>query len=117
MWLTLNILLSFARFERKIIGERIRDNVTAQRRKGKWTGRVPVLGYDVDRSGPSPRLVVNAEEATRVRLVFDLYLRHGSLLPVVKELARPGWTTKSRLTAAGKAVGGLAFDKSLTPQK
>lgn len=109
MWLTLNILLSFARFERKIIGERIRDNVTAQRRKGKWTGRVPVLGYDVDRSGPSPRLVVNAEEAT--------YLRHGSLLPVVKELARPGWTTKSRLTAAGKAVGGLAFDKSLTPQK
>ena len=49
--LTLNILLSFAQFEREIIGERIRDKIAAQRRRGKWAGGVPVLGYDVDRSG------------------------------------------------------------------
>src|SRR5215210_7603439 len=67
--LTLNILLSFAQFEREIIGERIRDKIAAQRRKGKWTGGVPVLGYDVDRSGPSPRLVVNAAEAARARAI------------------------------------------------
>src|SRR4029434_7042807 len=65
--LTLNVLLSFAQFEREIIGERIRDKIAAQRRKGKWTGGAPVLGYDVDRSGPSPKLVVNALEAARVR--------------------------------------------------
>ena len=64
--LTLNILLSFAQFEREIIGERIRDKLAAQARKGKWTGGAPVLGYDVDRTGPSPRLVVNAKEAARV---------------------------------------------------
>jgi site-specific DNA recombinase len=63
--LTLNILLSFAQFEREIIGERIRDKIAAQKRKGKWAGGVPVLGYDVDRSGPSPRLVVNARDAPR----------------------------------------------------
>ena len=65
--LTLNILLSFAQFEREIIGERIRDKIAAQRRKGKWAGGIPVLGYDVDRSNPSLKLVVNAAEATRVR--------------------------------------------------
>ena len=92
--LTLNILLSFAQFEREIIGERIRDKIAAQRRKGKWTGGVAVLGYDVDRSGPSPRLVVNAAEAARVRQIFALYLQHGSLLPVVRELDRRGWKTK-----------------------
>jgi len=56
--LTLNILLSFAQFEREIIGERIRDKIAAQKRKGKWTGGVPVLGYDVDRSDASPKLVI-----------------------------------------------------------
>ncbi len=89
--LTLNILLSFAQFEREIIGERIRDKIAAQRRKGKWTGGVPVLGYDVDRSGPSPKLVVNATEAARVRTIFDLYLKLGSLLPVVDQLDERGW--------------------------
>ena len=113
--LTLNILLSFAQFEREIIGERVRDKISAQRRKGKWTGGVAVLGYDVDRSGPSPKLRVNAQEAARVREVFSLYLEHGSLLPVVQELARRGWKTKRRVTrggrSAGKAAGGVPFDK------
>lgn len=110
--LTLNILLSFAQFEREIIGERIRDKKAATARKGKWTGGTPVLGYDVDRSGPSPRLVVNADEAARVRRIFSLYIEAGSLLPVVKDLANRGWTTKLWQTKAGATRGGLAFNKS-----
>ena len=109
--LTLNILLSFAQFEREIIGERIRDKIAAQRRKGKWTGGSPALGYDVDRSGPSPRLVVNAVEAARVRDIFALYLKLHSLLPVVEELDRRGWKTKSRLTKTGKKLEGQPFNK------
>ena len=72
--LTLNILLSFAQFEREIIGERIRDKIAAQRRKGKWAGGHPVLGYDVDRSTPNSKLVINAKEAIRVRAIYELYL-------------------------------------------
>ncbi len=109
--LTLNILLSFAQFEREIIGERIRDKLSAQRRKGKWTGGVPMLGYDVDRSNPSPKLVVNAEEATQVRRIFSLYLELGSLLPVVEELTRRGWCNKTWKTKKGAARGGRPFDK------
>lgn len=110
--LTLNILLSFAQFEREIIGERIRDKIAAQKRKGKWAGGVPVLGYDVDRSGPSPRLVVNAKEVARVREIFNLYLSKGSLLPVVHELERRGWANKRRVTKTGKQLGGRTFDKA-----
>ncbi len=110
--LTLNILLSFAQFEREIIGERIRDKIAAQKRKGKWAGGVPVLGYDVDRTGPSPRLVVNAGEAARVRQLFQMYLDKASLLPVVHELARREWANKRRMTKKGKALGGRPFDKA-----
>jgi len=113
--LTLNILLSFAQFEREIIGERIRDKIAAQKRRGKWAGGVPVLGYDVDRSGPSPHLVVNDPEAARVRQIFALYLERGSLLPVVTELARRQWPNKRRVTQTGRgkgqSLGGKAFDK------
>ncbi|MGC9455234.1 MAG: recombinase family protein [Phycisphaerae bacterium] len=109
--LTLNILLSFAQFEREIIGERIRDKIAAQRRKGKWAGGVPVLGYDVDRSGASPKLVINAAEAERVRKIFGLYVKLGSLLPVVRELQSRGWLNKAWTTRAGKPRGGKAFDK------
>ena len=110
--LMLNILLSFAQFEREIIGERIRDKIAAQRRKGKWAGGIPVLGYDVDRSGHSPKLVINATEAARVREIFDLYRRHGSLLAVVEELERRGWTNKEWLTRKGHRRGGRPFEKS-----
>ncbi len=109
--LTLNILLSFALFEREIIGERIRDKIAAQRRKGKWAGGMPVLGYDVDRSDASPKLVVNAEQSARVRQIFELYLEEKSLLPVVKELSRRGWANKSWLSKKGRPMGGLPFDK------
>lgn len=111
--LMLNVLLSFAQFEREIIGERIRDKIGAQRRKGKWAGGKPVLGYDLDRSAPggSPRLIVNPEEASRVRTIFELYLEKGSMLPVVEELGRRGWTNKLWVTKAGQQAGGRAFDR------
>ncbi len=110
--LMLNILLSFAQFEREIIGERIRDKIAAQRRKGKWAGGIPVLGYDVDRTGPSPKLVVNVTEAARVRQMFDLYRQLGSLLSVVRELDNRGWQNKEWVTKKGHRRGGRPFDKS-----
>lgn len=110
--LMMNVLLSFAQFEREIIGERIRDKLSALRRKGMWAGGAPVLGYDVDRTGRSPRLVVNAVEAARVRKVFQLYLDLGSLLPVVQELRRLGWMTKATITSTGRTRGGKPFDRA-----
>ena len=107
--LTLNILLSFAQFEREIIGERTRDKMSAARRKGKWVGGTPVLGYDVDPAGG--RLIVNETEAKRVRQIFRLFLQHHSLSDVVAELARRRWKTKSRTSQNGKAQIGRAFTK------
>ena len=106
--LTLNILLSFAQFEREIIGERTRDKIAAARRKGKWSGGVPILGYDVAGS----KLVINEEEAAQVRAIFNLYLEHEALLPVVKELERRGWRNKQWTTKKGVAKGGRRFDKT-----
>lgn len=108
--LTLNILLSFAQFEREIISERTRDKMAAARRKGKYVGGPPILGYDVDPRGP--RLVVNEREAARVREIFRLYLEHESLLPVVHALEARGWTTKKWTTRKGRVSGGRAFTKS-----
>jgi site-specific DNA recombinase len=109
--LTLNILLSFAQFEREIIGERIRDKLAAQCRRGQWTGGYPVLGYDVDRSERTPKLVINTEEATKVRRIFSLYLEMKNLLPVVNELDERGWTNKLWHSKKGLPKGGRAFDK------
>ena len=102
--LTLNILLSFAQFEREIISERTRDKVHAARRKGKWTGGRPVLGYDVDPKGG--KLIVNADEAARVRAIFELYLERQSLAATVKELDARGWRNKFWVTKDGKQAGG-----------
>jgi site-specific DNA recombinase len=108
--LVLNVLLSFAQFEREIISERTRDKIAATRRKGKWAGGHPILGYDVDPQGF--RLVVNAEEAERVRAIFRLYLEHESLLPVVQELERRGWLNKRWTTRKGQDLGGKAFTRT-----
>ncbi len=108
--LTLNILLSFAQFEREIISERTRDKMSAARRKGKWVGGTPVLGYDVDPRGG--RLVVNSQEAERVRETFELYRRHRSLAAVVSELTTRGWTTKSRKSLRGIRHTGRPFTKA-----
>src|SRR3954464_6097982 len=82
--LTLNILLSFAQFERELIGERTRDKMSAARRKGKWVVGCPVLGYDVDPGGG--RLVVNEEEADRVRAIFALFEEHRSVVLTLAEM-------------------------------
>jgi site-specific DNA recombinase len=108
--LTLNILLSFAQFEREIIGERTRDKICAARRRGKWTGGFPVLGYDVDPRGG--RLLVNEIEATRVREIFGLYETCGSVAVVLQELERRRWTTKSWTTKEGARHEGSPFTKA-----
>lgn len=107
--LTLNILLSFAQFEREIIAERTRDKMSAARRKGKWIGGRPVLGYDIDPR--SSRLTVNADEAIRVRMIFQLYLENNVLLPTVREIDRRGWRTKQWVTRKGVIEGGQPFTK------
>jgi site-specific DNA recombinase len=107
--LTLNILLSFAQFEREIIAERTRDKMSAARRKGKWTGGMPVLGYDIVPQGG--RLVVNEEEAAVVRSIYELYLENQSLLATVQELNRRGKKTKQWITKKGRKRGGNPFNK------
>src|SRR5580700_37908 len=107
--LILNVLLSFAQFEREIIGERTRDKIAATRRKGKWAGGMPLLGYDVDPD--SKKLKINEAEAEQVRAIFGLYLEHESLLPVVQELDRRGWTNKRWQTRKGGERGGLSFTR------
>jgi site-specific DNA recombinase len=108
--LVLHILLSFAQFERETIAERTRDKMSAARRKGKWTGGSPVLGYDVDPKGG--RLAVNEEEAARVREIFDLYTREQSLVAAAAELARRGVRLKARVTKEGREHEGGAFDRA-----
>ncbi|NLE57407.1 MAG: recombinase family protein [Planctomycetes bacterium] len=110
--LILNVLLSFAQFEREIISERTRDKIAATRRKGKWSGGMPVLGYDVVGPPGSSKLVVNEDEAARVRAIFELYLDHQSLIETVKELDVRRWTTKRWSTRKGHERGGLPFNKN-----
>ena len=105
--LTLNILLSFAQFERELIRERTRDKMAAARRKGKWVGGTPVLGYDIDPRGG--RLILNKNEARQVREIFELYQKNGSLPAVVEEVNRRGWTTKSWKSKRGIKHGGRPF--------
>ena len=108
--LTLNILLSFAQFEREIIGERTRDKMSAARRKGKWTGGMPVLGYDVDPRGG--KLVINEAEAVRVREIFRLYERYLSIADLLADLNGKGWTNKSWTTKRDVTRAGAPFQKS-----
>jgi site-specific DNA recombinase len=108
--LMLNVLLSFAQFEREIISERTRDKIAAARRKGKWSGGMPLLGYDVDPRGS--KLVVNEDEAKRVRTIFELYLEHQSIIATIKELDRRTWFNKRWTTRKGHERGGLPFTKT-----
>jgi DNA invertase Pin-like site-specific DNA recombinase len=108
--LTLNILLSFAQFEREIIADRTRDKMSAARRKGKWVGGIPVLGYDVALGGG--KLVVNHEEARHVRAVFALYLELQSVDKLQLELQKRGWLNKRRRRRAGHSDAGRPFTKA-----
>lgn len=107
--LTLNILLSFAQFEREIISERTRDKVSAARRKGKWIGGRPMLGYDIDPR--RSRLNVNADEAFHTRAIFWLYLEYNALAPVAREVNRRGWRAKQWITRQGIPQVGKPFTK------
>ncbi|OYV93275.1 MAG: recombinase [Ferrovum sp. 37-45-19] len=107
--LMLNILLSFAQFEREVTGERIRDKIAASKRKGMWMGGVPPIGYDVE----NRRLVPNEREAKIVRHIFQRFVELGSSTLLVKELRLDGVTSKAWTTQDGKVREGKLIDKSL----
>jgi hypothetical protein len=105
--LTLNVLLSFAQFEREVTGERIRDKIAASKRKGMWMGgRVP-LGYDLkDR-----HLIANREEAEHVREIFALYLELGCVKRMKARLDERGTRSKVRISAGGVRSGGEPYSR------
>ncbi|KVC62673.1 recombinase [Burkholderia ubonensis] len=107
--LMLNILLSFAQFEREVTGERIRDKIAASKRKGMWMGGIPPIGYDV----VNRRLVLNDGEAKLVRHIFRRFVEIGSTTLVVKELRLDGVTSKAWTTQDGKVRKGRPIDKAL----
>ncbi len=103
--LTLNVLLSFAQFEREVIGERVRDKIAASKRKGIWVGGPVPLGYaSVDK-----KLVVVPEEAETVRAIFARYLELGSMGALMEDLDRRGIRTKARRRSVGGVIGGIRF--------
>jgi site-specific DNA recombinase len=103
--LTLNVLLSFAQFERELSSERVRDKVAASRRKGKWTGGTVPLGYDAKEK----KLVINKGEAETVRYIFKRYLEVQSFGKLVEDLDNKGIVTKRRDTKVRKFNGGIPF--------
>ncbi|MGE0093094.1 MAG: recombinase family protein [Alphaproteobacteria bacterium] len=105
--LTLNILLSFAQFEREVTGERIRDKFAASRRKGMWMGGTIPLGYDLK----NRKLVVNAREAAQVREIFETYARVRCVRKLKAELEARGVRTKSWKSAAGVTRGGKSLSR------
>jgi site-specific DNA recombinase len=99
--LRLDVLMSFAEFERAVIGERIRDKFAASRKKGMWMGGWPPLGYEVE----NRRLIVVEREAALVRRIFDRFAKTGSALAVARELNAAGQVTKRRLCTSGPRGG------------
>jgi DNA invertase Pin-like site-specific DNA recombinase len=108
--LTLNILLSFAQFERELIAERTRDKMRAARRKGRWLGGQPILGYDVDPECGG--LKINAGEAQRIRWIFQWIAEGKSAREVLGLLSTRGWTTKQWISRSGRQHPGRAFEES-----
>jgi hypothetical protein len=103
--LTLNVLLSFAQFEREVIGERVRDKIAASKAKGIWVGGSVPLGYrSVDK-----KLVVVPEEAETVRLILRRYLEVGSIRGLMEDLDRKGIRTRQRPQSDGSVRGGIRF--------
>jgi site-specific DNA recombinase len=105
--LTLNILLSFAQFEREVTGERIRDKIAASKRKGMWMGGSIPLGYDVKQR----KLVVNQQEAKVVNEIYRRYLEAGSVSKLKVYLDQQGIKSKKRISPTGKQSGGVAFHR------
>jgi len=107
--LTLNMMLSFAQFERELAAERVRDKIAASRKKGMWMGGLPSLGYDIS----NRKLWVNQEEAELVRHIFQRFTEIGSATLLMKELNEQGHRTKSWTTQTGKFRKGREFDKGI----
>ena len=103
--LTLNVLLSFAQFEREVTGERIRDKIAASKAKGMWMGGVPPLGYDLPEAG-SRTLRVNETEAELLRSIYERYLAIGSVHRLAAGLADDGIVSKRYVTSRGRELGG-----------
>ncbi|MFL6759030.1 recombinase family protein [Sphingomonas sp.] len=110
--LTLNVLLSFAQFEREVTSERIRDKVAASKRKGMWMGGPIPIGYRLE----SRKLLIEEPEAETVRLIFRRYLELGSVGALADELATVGIRTKVRSFANGRSVGGVFFTRGSLAQ-
>ncbi len=105
--LTLNILLSFAQFEREVTGERIRDKFAASRKKGMWMGGTIPLGYDLKER----KLIVNKKEATQVKEIFETYVRVGCVRKLQNEIEATGIKTKMWISSAGIARGGKSLSR------
>jgi site-specific DNA recombinase len=105
--LTLNVLLSFAQFEREVTSERIRDKIAASKRKGLWVGGIAPLGY----ATKNRKIVVVEEEAERVRTISRRYLDLGSLNLLMADLRERGIVTKVRSLKTGRTVGGIPFTR------
>lgn len=110
--LTLNVLLSFAQFEREVTSERIRDKIAASKRKGMWMGGVVPLGYRVE----DRRLIIDEAQAATVRMLFERYVRIKSITRMVDELVGENVRTKVRTYADGRAVGGVPFARGTLSQ-
>jgi site-specific DNA recombinase len=105
--LTLNVLLSFAQFEREVTGERIRDKIAASKRKGMWMGGVVPLGYELrDRN-----LVVHRSDADAVKQIFELYLKLGCVSRLKEHLEQQGIHSKKRISRTGRASGGAVYSR------
>ena len=107
--LTLNVLLSFAQFEREVTGERIRDKIAASKAKGMWMGGSIPLGYDLPVDSKTRALVVNPGEAQTINLIYSLYLELGSVRALAAELKARGITSKRRVARSGRVIGGVPF--------
>jgi hypothetical protein len=105
--LTLNVLLSFAQFEREVTSERIRDKIAASKRKGLWVGGPLPLGYQMK----DGKIAVVEDEAERVRLIFQRYLDLGSVNALVRDLRERNIRSKTRLLATGATRGGVLFGR------
>jgi site-specific DNA recombinase len=103
--LTLNVLLSFAQFEREVIGERVRDKIAASKRKGIWVGGPVPLGY----AAVDKKILVVPAEAEAVRTIFERYLALGSVRALADDLDRRGIRSKSRKLSDGRTIGGGRF--------
>ncbi len=107
--LTLNMLLSFAQFEREVTGERIRDKIAASKRKGMWMGGSVPVGY----LAKDRKLVINDRQAEVVRHIMSRYLALGSVVGLVEELGRDGYRTEIKTSATGNSSGGVPYSRGM----